>query len=212
MHTVLEKLFPIGLIPVVAVHDSHDAVSLVNAFGAGGIHAAEITFRTAAAEDSIRNISQNCPDTIVGAGTVVTPQQCRTAIAAGAKFIVTPGYDQKIVDICLEQNIAVLPGCPTTSDLMLAVQSGLEVVKFFPAQQLGGLSFLKSIAPVFPSLRFMPTGGISMDNLEEYLRAPMVFACGGSYISPAKLIEAKAWKEITLLCDKTSELVRKVRG
>lgn len=212
MHAVLEKLLPVGVVPVVAIHDRHHAIALASALENGGIHAAEITFRTAAAEDSIRSISQNCPNIVVGAGTVVTPQQCRTAIAAGAKFIVSPGYDQKIVDLCLEQNVAVLPGCPTSSEMMLAVQSGLEVVKFFPAQQLGGLSFLKAIAPVFPSLRFMPTGGISLNNLEEYLCAPMVFACGGSYMVSAKLIEAQAWDEITALCNSTSEVVRKVRG
>lgn len=212
MNSVLEQLYPIGVVPVAAIHNFHHAVELANALGRGGIHAVEITFRTEAAESSIRAITQNCAGMIVGAGTVVTLQQCRAAIAAGAKFIVSPGYDQKIVDLCLEQEVAVLPGCPTTSDMMLAVQSGLEVVKFFPAQQLGGLEFLKALAPVFPSLRFMPTGGIALHNLEDYLRAPMVFACGGSYMASGKLIDAQAWNEIAAICSNTVTLVRKVRG
>ena len=191
MNEVLAKVQQIGVIPVIAIEDAAKAVPLARALTAGGIPAAEVTFRTAAGEEAIRQIAQNCPEVLVGAGTVLNEEQCDRAIAAGARFIVSPGYNEALVAHCQARGIPVLPGCVNASDMTRAVNAGLEVVKFFPAEQSGGLSFLKALAPVFPKLSFMPTGGVSAKNLMDYLGYDRIVACGGTWMVKKDLIEAE---------------------
>ena len=200
MNEVLAKVQQIGVIPVIAIEDAAKAVPLARALTAGGIPAAEVTFRTAAGEEAIRQIAQNCPEVLVGAGTVLNEEQCDRANAAGARFIVSPGYNEALVAHCQARGIPVLPGCVNASDMTRAVNAGLEVVKFFPAEQSGGLSFLKALAPVFPKLSFMPTGGVSAKNLMDYLGYDRIVACGGTWMVKKDLIEAEQWDEITRVC------------
>lgn len=199
MKETLRRVYELGVIPVIAIQDAAGAVPLAEALTAGGIPAAEVTFRTAAGEEAIRQIARNCPKVLVGAGTVLSTEQCARAIDAGARFIVSPGYIQEIVDYCQEKGVTVLPGCVNASDMMRAVNSGLEVVKFFPAEQSGGMGFLKAVAPVFPKLRFMPTGGVNADNLNSYLAFDRIVACGGSWMVKSDLIAAGRFEEITAL-------------
>lgn len=200
MNEVLQQVQKIGVIPVIAIDDADKAVPLTRALVAGGIPAAEVTFRTAAGEAAIRAIAAHCPEVLVGAGTVLNREQCDRAIRAGAKFIVSPGYNEELVAHCQANGIPVLPGCVNASDLTRAVNAGLEVVKFFPAEQSGGLSALKALAPVFPSLRFMPTGGVNRNNLMGYLGYDRVVACGGTWMVKKELIEGQQWEKITQIC------------
>ncbi|MDO5112714.1 MAG: bifunctional 4-hydroxy-2-oxoglutarate aldolase/2-dehydro-3-deoxy-phosphogluconate aldolase [Clostridia bacterium] len=200
MHTVLQRIYEIGIVPVIAIDDAALAVPLGKALAAGGIPAAEVTFRTAAGEEAIRQIAAGCPEVLVGAGTVLNVEQGRRAIAAGARYIVSPGYNEELVAFCQEQGVPVLPGCVNASDMTRAVNAGLEVVKFFPAEQSGGLAFLKALAPVFPKLRFMPTGGVNAQNLLEYLRYERIVACGGTWMVKKDLIQGERWADITRIC------------
>ena len=195
-----KQLFELGLVPVVKIDDAKKAEPLAKALVAGGIPAAEVTFRTDAAEEAIRTMRAACPEMLVGAGTVLNPDQCRRAIAAGAQFVVTPGYAQAVVDCCQEAGVPVLPGCASAADMIAAVNSGLDTVKFFPAEQLGGLAYLKALAPVFPKLDFMPTGGVNAGNLNTYLAFPRIVACGGSWMVKSDLIAQDRFEEITALC------------
>lgn len=197
MNDVLQRVYEMGIIPVIALEDAKHAVPLAKALTEGGIPAAEVTFRTAAAEASIKAMSEQCPDVLVGAGTVLNVEQCDRAIAAGAKFIVSPGFNDEVVAHCVAKNIPVLPGCVNASDMTKAVNAGLEVVKLFPAEQSGGLGFLKALAPVFPKLNFMPTGGVNTKNLLEYLAFDRIIACGGTWMVKKELIEGEQWEEIT---------------
>ena len=199
MNEMLEQIYGLGVIPVIAIQDAAKAVPLAQGLAAGGLPAAEITFRTAAGEKAIRQIAQNCPEVLVGAGTILNTDQCARAIAAGARFIVSPGYIQEVVDYCLERNVTILPGCITASDMTRAANCGLEVVKFFPAEQSGGLGFIKALAQVFPKLKFMPTGGINADNLNSYLAFDRIVACGGSWMVKSDLIAAGRFEEISAL-------------
>ncbi|MDE6454490.1 MAG: bifunctional 4-hydroxy-2-oxoglutarate aldolase/2-dehydro-3-deoxy-phosphogluconate aldolase, partial [Dysosmobacter sp.] len=178
MDQILKTVSDIGIIPVIAIEDAGKAVPLARALTAGGLPAAEVTFRTAAGEEAIRRIAQNCPEVLVGAGTVLNLDQCGRALAAGAKFIVSPGYNEELVNYCVEKGVPVFPGCVNASDMTRAVNAGLKVVKFFPAEQSGGVAFLKALAPVLP-LNFMPTGGVNTKNLLDYLSFERIAACGG---------------------------------
>lgn len=197
MDMVLQRIQEIGVIPVIAIENAEQAVPLANALTAGGIPAAEVTFRTAAGEEAIRRIAGSCPEVLVGAGTILNEEQCGRAIAAGARFIVSPGYNEGLVAYCQTRGIPVLPGCVNASDMTKAVNAGLEAVKFFPAQQSGGPDFLRALAPVFPKLRFMPTGGVSANNLPDYLNFDRVLACGGTWMVKKELIQGEQWEEIT---------------
>lgn len=197
---VLEQVYRIGIIPVIAIEDAAKAVPLAKALAAGGIPAAEVTFRTAAGEEAIRRIAQECPEVLVGAGTVLNEDQCDRAIAAGASFIVSPGYNDPLVHYCQEKGISVLPGCVNASDMTRAFNAGLRVVKFFPAEQSGGIAAIKALAPVFPSLNFMPTGGVNTKNLQDYLGFDRITACGGTWMVKKDLIESERWGEITAIC------------
>lgn len=167
MKTLEEKFYDYAVIPVVVLNDAKDAIPLADALVEGGLSCAEVTFRTEAAEESIRLMCGKYPEMLVGAGTVLTIEQVERAVGAGAKFIVSPGFDPEIVDYCLEKKIPVLPGCVTPSEIAQAVKRGLKTVKFFPAEQSGGVSMLKAMAAPYTMLKFMPTGGINKENLKE---------------------------------------------
>ena len=199
MNEVLKSLSQIGIVPVIAIEDANKAVPLAKALVAGGLPAAEVTFRTAAGEEAIRQIAIHCPEVVVGAGTILNVEQCKRAIDAGARYIVSPGYNEDVVAYCIEQNVPVLPGCVNASDMTRAVNAGLKIVKFFPAEQSGGVAFLKGLAPVFP-LQFMPTGGVNTKNMMDYLSFDRIIACGGTWMVKKDLIEGEKWDEITAIC------------
>ena len=207
MDTVISKIGILKLIPVITVPEPRHAIPLGEAIMAGGLPLAEITFRSNAALDSIRIISQKFPEMIVGAGTVLTIDQVQQAITAGATFIVSPGFNPRVVNYCIENNIPIIPGVSNPSLIEMALESGLKVVKFFPAEACGGLNFLKAIAAPYPQIKFVPTGGINAKNLEQYLEAPYVHACGGSWIVNTKLIETENFTKITALIKEAREMI-----
>ena len=196
MSTVAEKIAELGVVPVVVLEDAKDAAPLAKALVEGGLPCAEVTFRTAAAEESIKVMTTEYPDMFVGAGTVLTIDQVDHAVAAGAKFIVSPGFDPEIVDYCLEKEIPVFPGCITPSEVAQAVKRGLKVVKFFPAEQFGGVATIKAMAAPYVGLKFMPTGGVNAKNLEIYLSCDKIIACGGSWMVKGDLVKAGKFDEI----------------
>lgn len=205
---VLQTLSKIGIVPVIAIDDAEKAVDLAHALTEGGLPAAEITFRTAAGQEAIRRVAKECPEVLVGAGTVLTVDQCDRAIEAGAKFIVSPGYFDAVVDHCIEKGIPVLPGCATASEMTKAVNAGLKTVKFFPAEASGGVAFLKSVAPVFP-LDFMPTGGVNTANLMDYLTFDRIASVGGTWMVKKDLLNAGRFSEITAI---SKEAVKTMLG
>lgn len=199
MHDVLNQISKVGIVPVIKIDDVEKAVPLAKALVAGGIPCAEVTFRTAEGEEAIRRIAAEVPEVILGAGTVLTTAQVDKAIAAGAKFIVSPGFNPKIVSYCIEKGIPITPGCSTPSDIEKALEHGLEVVKFFPAEQAGGINFIKAVAAPYTTVKFMPTGGINANNVSSYLAFDRVLACGGSWMVGADLIAEGNFDEITRL-------------
>ena len=182
MNAVVEQVSSYGVVPVVVLNRAEDAKPLAEALCKGGLPCAEVTFRTEAAEESIRIMTQEFPEMLVGAGTVLTIEQVDRAVGAGAKFIVSPGFDPEIVDYCISKDIPVLPGCITPSEVAQAVKRGLEVVKFFPAEQFGGVATIKALAAPYTQMKFMPTGGVNAKNLESYLSFKKIVACGGSWM------------------------------
>ncbi|MBQ6316257.1 MAG: bifunctional 4-hydroxy-2-oxoglutarate aldolase/2-dehydro-3-deoxy-phosphogluconate aldolase, partial [Oscillospiraceae bacterium] len=200
-------------VPVIKLnHPERDAAELGRALCAGGVPVAEITFRAAGADRDIRLMKEACPDMLVGAGTVTATAQIDAVIEAGGDFIVSPGFDPELVAYAQEKGIAVYPGCTTASEYHQALKFGLEVIKFFPAEQSGGLAKIKALAAPFPMFRVMPTGGISLKNLKEYLSCRVIAACGGSYMVTAELIDSNRWDEITALCRKSREIVKEARA
>ena len=196
---ILNEVYNIGIIPVIKINDAKKAVPLAKALIDGGLSAAEVTFRTDAAEESIRAISQAYPDMLVGAGTVLTIEQAQRALDAGAKFIVSPGFNPKVVKWCLDNGVTPLPGCTTPSEIEQALEMGLKVVKFFPAEQSGGLAKIKAMSAPYGNVKFMPTGGVSLDNVNEYLANNKILACGGSFMVKESYIDNDNWDEITNL-------------
>ena len=197
---VLKRLAQSGVVPVVVLEAAKDAVPTAKAMLAGGIDVMEITFRTAAAADSIKAVAQECPDMVVGAGTVINLEQCNLAVECGAKFIVSPGYDEETVAWCCDNGIPVTPGCVTPTEIMMALKHGLKVLKFFPANVYGGLSAIKSLAGPFGGVKFIPTGGVNAQNLAEFISSPYIHAVGGSWICPKADIAAGNFDKITALC------------
>ncbi len=213
MNELSKKISEIGVVPVIKLnHPERDAAPLARALTAGGVPVAEVTFRAAGAAAAIRLMAQECPDMLVGAGTVLTTAQVDEALAAGAKFIVTPGLDPDIVKYCQGKDVPVFPGCTTPTDYHTAYKLGLEVLKFFPAEQSGGLAKIKAMSAPFPMFKVMPTGGISLKNLADYIKSPVICACGGSYMVTADLIDNNRWDEITDLCKKSVEIVKEARS
>ena len=207
------RISEIGVVPVIKLnHPERDAAPLARALCAGGVPVAEVTFRAAGAERAIRIMKETCPEMIVGAGTVLFTEQIDRAQAAGAEFIVTPGFDPELVECCQKRELPVYPGCTTPTDYHAALKFGLEVLKFFPAEQSGGLARIKAMSAPFPMFRVMPTGGISLGNLKEYLSCPVVAACGGSYMVAAELIDNQRWDEIANLCRKSVEIAKEARS
>jgi 2-dehydro-3-deoxyphosphogluconate aldolase/(4S)-4-hydroxy-2-oxoglutarate aldolase len=199
MNKVLEELGKIGIVPVIKIDDVEKAVPLAKALIAGGIPCAEVTFRTAQGEEAMKRIAKAVPDILLGAGTVLTANQVDRAIDAGAKFIVSPGFNPKIVTRCIEKNIPVTPGCSNPSDVEAALEFGLEVVKFFPAEQAGGLDYIKAISAPYPHVKFMPTGGINAGNIAKYFLYEKIHACGGSWMVSPDLINSGDFAKITAL-------------
>jgi 2-dehydro-3-deoxyphosphogluconate aldolase / (4S)-4-hydroxy-2-oxoglutarate aldolase len=193
---IIEKLSLAGIIPVIKVTDADDAVPLCQALADGGLPVAEITFRSDAAEESIRRVHQELPNVMLGAGTVLTAEQVNRAVAAGASYIVSPGINPEIVRHCQKIEIPIIPGCANPSDIEVALSFGLKTVKFFPAEALGGLNLIKAMSAPYGDVNFVPTGGINEANLLEYLSFPRVVACGGSWMVDQKLIAAKDWAKI----------------
>ncbi len=212
MSTMNETIRGFGLVPVVVLNDAKDAVPLAKALCEGGLPVAEVTFRTDAAEESIRRIAEAFPEMLVGAGTVLTTDQVDRAVAAGAKFIVSPGFDPEIVDYCLSKEIPIYPGVVTPSELAQAVKRGLKVVKFFPAEAYGGVNTIKALAAPYPMVKFMPTGGVNLKNLKNYLECDKITACGGSWMVKGDLIKAGAFDEIRTLTADAVALAKEIRG
>jgi len=212
MSNSLEWIGGVGIVPVVRLEQPAEGIPLARALLAGGLPCAEITFRTQAAADAIRQIAAAVPEVVVGAGTVVSVDQARQAVDAGASFIVSPGFGPKVVEWCLQARVPVLPGVATPSDILLALDHGLTILKFFPAESLGGTPMLEAMAAPFGGVRFVPTGGITAANLGAYLKLPAVIAVGGSWLVAPKLIAAGKFDEITRLTQEAVSAVRMARG
>lgn len=211
MKSIEERFYELGIVPVVVLDDIKDALPLAEALIKGGLPCAEVTFRTEAAEESIRRMSEKYPEMLIGAGTVLTIEQVDRAAAAGAKFIVSPGFDSEIVDYCLEKNIPVFPGCVTPSEAAQAVKRGLKVVKFFPAEQAGGIAMIKAMAAPYTMLKFMPTGGINAKNLGDYLGFSKILCCGGSWMVKGELVKAGKFDKICELTKEAAKLASDIR-
>ncbi len=199
MNEMLGKIQKMGIVPVIKLDDAKDAYPLAKALVEGGLPCAEITFRTAAAEESIRIMRKAYPEMLIGAGTVLTTEQVDKAIAAGATFIVSPGLNPKIVRYCVEKDIPITPGCSNPSDIEAAIELGLDVVKFFPAEAAGGLAMIKAMAAPYVNMKFMPTGGINEKNLTAYLDFSKIIACGGSWMVSDELVKTGQFDKITAL-------------
>ena len=211
MKNILSEIEKTGIVPVVKLNDANKAIPLCNALMNGGINVAEITFRTDCAAEVIKTISENCKDMIVGAGTIININQAKQAIESGAQFIVSPGFNKDIVLYCKEQNIPVLPGCITPSEIMQAIECGLKVVKFFPAKEFGGLQTMKALSAPFPQIKFMPTGGVNLENLKDFISAKFIFACGGTYMVKENLINEENYNEITKLSKESIDIIKEVK-
>ena len=212
MEDITESFEKLGVVPVVVLEDAKDAVPLATALVKGGLPCAEVTFRTEAAEESIRLMMEQFPKMLVGAGTVLAVEQVDAAVRAGAKFIVSPGFDAEIVDYCIKNEIPVFPGCITPSEVAQAVKRGLKVVKFFPAEPAGGISMIKAMAAPYVGLKFMPTGGIDAKNLEDYLSSDKIICCGGSWMVKGDLVKAGEFDKIRELTAEACKLVASIHG
>ncbi len=211
MHRILEEIGKLSIVPVVVLDDVKDAKPLGKALCDGGLPCAEVTFRTKAAKEAISIMAHEFPDMLIGAGTVLRTEQVDDAIKAGAKFIVSPGFNEKIVKYCVDRDILIIPGCSNASDIEKALEFGLEVVKFFPAEQVGGLKMIKALAAPYVSIKFMPTGGIDASNIKEYLKYNRIVACGGSFMVKGELIKAGDFEKIKELTLEAVNMVRDVR-
>ena len=211
MKDITERFEKLGVVPVVVLEDAKDAVPLATALVEGGLPCAEVTFRTEAAEESIRLMTEQFPEMLVGAGTVLTVEQVDAAVRTGAKFIVSPGFDAEIVDYCLKNQIPFFPGCISPSEVAQAVKRGLKVVKFFPAEPAGGISMIKAMAAPYTGLKFMPTGGINAKNLGEYLSCDKIVCCGGSWMVKGELVKTGEFNKIRQLTEEARRLVDSIR-
>ncbi len=207
-----EKIASFGVVPVVVLDNADDAEPLAQALVEANLPVAEVTFRTAAAEESIRRMSEAYPEMCVGAGTVLSVEQVDRAVAAGAKFIVSPGFDPEVVDYCISKDIPVYPGLVTPSEMIQAVKRGLSVVKFFPAEQFGGVATIKAMTAAFTTVKVMPTGGISTKNLKDYLSFNKIIACGGSWMVKGDMIKAGEFEKIKEMTKEAVALVKEIRG
>ena len=205
---VMERLASSVVVPVVVLERAEDALPTARALLAGGVDTMEITFRTPCAAQCIQAVAEHCPEMLVGAGTVLNVAQAKLAVSMGAKFIVSPGFDAGVVDWCIENSIAVTPGCVTPTEITMAVNRGLKVVKFFPANVYGGLNAMKNLSAPFAGIKFLPTGGVNGGNIKEYVDAPFVHAVGGSWVCTKADIAAGNWEKITLLCQEARKAAK----
>lgn len=211
MSKIVQQLGELGLVPVVAIERAEDSPKLGRALLEGGLPCAEITFRTAAAREAIQLMSSECPDVLVGAGTVLSVEQAEQAVSSGAKFIVSPGFDPDVVDWCLTNNVPITPGVVTPTEVAMALKKGVNVLKFFPAEAAGGIKLLKSIAAPYGGVKFIPTGGINAQNVGDYLSLPMVHACGGSWMVKKQLISNGEFDQIAKLAREAVMVVKRIR-
>lgn len=212
MNKILERLSSFGVVPVVVLNRVEDAEPLADALCEAGLPCAEVTFRTEAAAESIKIMKDKHPELLLGAGTVLTLEQVDRALEAGAEFIVSPGFDPEIVDYCLGKNVPIVPGCVTPSEVAQGVHRGLEVLKFFPAEQAGGLAMIKAMAAPYTNVKFMPTGGISEGNLASYLECNKIVCCGGSWMVKSDMVESGDFKTISEKAKRAVEIVKAVRA
>jgi 2-dehydro-3-deoxyphosphogluconate aldolase/(4S)-4-hydroxy-2-oxoglutarate aldolase len=207
-----ERLRRIGVVPVITIPSAAVALPLVETLAAAGLDCVEITLRTDAGLAAIREVRRGLPGVLVGAGTVLTADSAREAIAAGAQFIVTPGFSSRVVAVCVEQKVAIFPGVMTPTEIGMALDAGLTELKFFPSEAAGGVATLRALAGPFPTVRFIPTGGIDPGNLASYLREPTVLAVGGSWMTRPELLESRDWTAVRVAAEKAVETVREIRG
>jgi len=212
MTEMMQQLKKIGIIPVVVLNDVKDALPLGECLMKGGLPCAEVTFRTAAAEESIRQMAKAYPDMIIGAGTVLTTEQADRAIDAGAKFVVSPGFNPKVTEYVLKKGVPMTPGVCTPTEIEAAMSLGLDVLKFFPAEPSGGLKMIKAVAAAYVNLQFMPTGGINANNVRDYLAYDKIVACGGSWMVNGSLVKEGKFDEILALVKEASNIVKEIRG
>ncbi len=212
MTEMMQQLKKIGIIPVVVLNDVKDALPLAERLMKGGLPCAEVTFRTDAAEESIRRIAKEFPDMIVGAGTVLTTEQADRAIGAGSKFIVSPGFNPKVTEYVLKKGVPMTPGVCTPTEIEAAMSLGLDVLKFFPAEPSGGLGMIKAVCAAYVKLQIMPTGGINANNVRDYLKYDKIVACGGSWMVNGKLISEGKFDEIETLVREAANIVKEIRG
>lgn len=205
MNDIFKRISDIGIVPVIKLDDAMNAAPIAKALYMGGIPCAEVTFRTDACVDSIKIMKKECPNMIIGAGTVLTTKQVDEAVEAGAEFIVSPGLNPDVVKYCVDRGIIIIPGCSNPSDIEQAIKYDLEVVKFFPAEAVGGLKMIKSMAAPYGNIKFFPTGGINSNNIIEYLSYDRVICCGGTWMVPADLIKQEKFDEIEALTKKAVE-------
>ena len=211
MNPMLDRIKQMGIIPVVVLENEKNSLPLAKALIEGGLPCAGVTFRTKAAAKSIALMTQEYPDMLVGAGTVLNIKQVDEAVAAGAKFIVSPGFNPKVVDYCNKNDIPMLPGCITPSEVEQAIEHGLKAVKFFPAEAAGGLAMIKAMSAPYTNMMFMPTGGINIDNVKEYLAFSKILACGGSWMVKEDLIEKQDFDTIKRLTEEAVSIVKQFR-
>ena len=209
---MIQKISALGIVPVIKLTNPDNAVPLCRALARGGLPVAEITFRTAAAADCIREMSEKCPDILVGAGTVVNLEQCKRAVEAGAKFIVSPGYDDAIIDYCLENKVNLIPGAVTPAELTHLINRGFDITKFFPANLYGGLKATETLSAVFVGHRFMPTGGVNLENLPEFLGSKSIIAAGGTWMVKPALFADGDFSKVEEMTAEAAAVVKKVRG
>lgn len=212
MNEVIEKLSAIGVVPVVVIDDVRDALPLAEALVKGGLPCAEVTFRTEAAAESIRLMREHFPEMIVGAGTVLTRQNVDDAVQAGARFLVSPGLNEDTLQYALSRHIPMVPGTCTPSDVEKALSFGLTEIKFFPAEASGGLAMIKALCGLYTKVRFMPTGGVNVNNVRDYLSFSKIWAVGGTWVAKKQLIAEQKFDEIERLCREASAIVKEIRG
>lgn len=212
MEKLIEQIKSACIVPVIRLDSADNAVPLASALKRGGLNCAEITYRTAAAEESIRRIAESFPDMLIAAGTVLTPEQADSAIKAGAAFIVSPGFNPTVVSHCIKKGYPVIPGVITPTEVEAAMSMGLTYLKFFPAEAAGGVKMIKSLSAPYTTVKFMPTGGINIKNVADYLACDAVFACGGSWMVPSDLISEGRFDEIEILARDAAKLVKEIRG
>ncbi len=212
MTEMMKRLQTIGIVPVVVLNDAGDALPLGEKLMAGGLPCAEVTFRTDAAEESIRRMAKAYPDMIIGAGTVLTIEQADRAIDAGATFVVSPGFNPRVTEHVLKKGVPMTPGVCTPTEIEAAMELGLDVLKFFPAEPSGGLKMIKALAAAYVNLRFMPTGGINAANVRDYLAYDRIVACGGSWMVSGSLVKEGKFDEIERLVREAAGIAREIRG